>query len=191
MIARALALAAAVLVLTSSPVQSSAPAPTAANVVRPVQVSVVDETHGQWPGLRGALVGWNASPYVHLRLADACTPGVYCTVVRAGAYGLTSWGAQTLAPSAVAVTVVRLNLSYSYAGPDWSAAVACHELGHALGVDHPAKDADPVASGCIAGSSADRTTPTASADDLAALYRAYAGVTAQGWGAVYSAHPHA
>lgn len=185
-----LAVVAGAMLATSSPVQSEQPR-RAPGAVQPVQVTVVDDTRGQWPGLEDAVVGWNASPYVHLRLATACTPGTYCTVVRAAQYGATTWGARATPPTLYRAALVVLNTTYAYGGADWMAAAACHELGHALGVPHISDDAPAGQSGCIAGSDRAHGTITASDADLQALYAAWAGVRGEGWGAVYSAHPQA
>lgn len=176
--------------LTTAAVVTLTPHAAAPGAVRPaahpVQVSVVDHTHGQWAGLTAAVAGWNQSPYVHLTVTDTCQPGTYCAVVVAGYYGPTTWGAQTSAPTAYSGSIVQVNTytrPRSFPTTASQSAVLCHELGHVLGIPHPDRPATG-ARGCIAGADQNHVTPVASPADLYALARAAHGGPAQPWGAV-------
>lgn len=165
------------LASTDSAAAPAAPTPQATTAGQAVPVTVVDNASHAWAGVPEAIAGWNVSPLVNITLADACTPGAFCVVVdafdhRAQWAGLTTYLAPDLAHVQLDLAALEL-----YPTDADQASVVCHELGHVLGVEHPAPDAPDVA-GCIAAPDPGRTTAQASEADLAGLEHP------NGWGAL-------
>ena len=109
-------------------------------------VDVVDRTGWSWP-VRGAGRDWT-TPHVRYSYVPSCRAGMPCVVVREGAYGPTDWSGLTTATPGQMQTFagpVRIQLNDTYPmGAAEHRAVTCHELGHALGLDH-----DRRASSCL------------------------------------------
>jgi len=109
-------------------------------------VDVVDRTGWSWP-VRAASGDWR-TPHVHYSYVQSCRAGVPCVVVREGAYGPTNSSGLTTATAGQMQTFtgsVQIQLNDSYRmGAAERRAVSCHELGHALGLDH-----DSRASSCL------------------------------------------
>jgi hypothetical protein len=154
------------------------------------KITVVDHTAGTWPGVREVARAWGASRYLQVRVADSCKVRTYCVTVEAAEYGATPWHGQTM-PTGLTSATLQLNLSVP-ADATLQSAVMCHELGHAIGIAHPAEDADrPGVHGCIASTDPSLTVPLPSAADLAqarAIARADFTTmqgTPQQWGALW------
>lgn len=181
---------AGVLSLTGTTPQQPKPAASADRGPSPIAVAVVDQTHGQWAGIHKAVAAWDRSPYVRMTYADHCTAAAYCVILQAvDTQRETKWTGET--ENLTTHTVVRFNLANKairYPTVAGQTSVACHELGHALGVPHPTageRRFDPTAVGCITGADRNHTSPTASAGDLDKLARIARGLeVGQGSGAV-------
>ena len=109
-------------------------------------VDVVDSTGWSWP-VRAASGDWT-TPHVRYSYAPSCRAGVPCVEVHEGAYGPTGWSGLTTATSGQMQTFtgsvqIQLNDSYRMSAAE-RRAVTCHELGHALGLDH-----DPRTDSCL------------------------------------------
>lgn len=149
-------------------------------------VTVVDRTAGRWP-LADVVTAWSRSRYVDAKLAPRCLPWTYCVIVRAGYYGDTGWAGLTIYRTTLRAAV-KLNLT-AWGDARQRSAVWCHEMGHTLGIAHPAPTANrPGVHGCIASTDATLITPLPSRADLAQL-RAIRVGTPQGkpalWGALW------
>ncbi len=137
--------------LRAAPVRAVAPGGTGLHwLMRSGQhtlvVDVVDRTGWDWP-VRAASRDWTTA-HVRYRYVRSCGAGVPCVVVREGSYGPTDWSGSTDAfggqMQTFAGTVqIRLNDTYRMSATEHR-AVACHELGHALGLDHEGR-----ASSCL------------------------------------------
>ena len=113
---------------------------------RTLVVDVVDKTGDAWP-VQAASSGW-ATAHVRYAYVSSCRAGVPCVVVREGSYGRTGWNGMTTAVAGQMFTFtspvqIQLNDSYGLSASEHR-AVTCHELGHALGLDH-----DNRASSCL------------------------------------------
>ena len=113
---------------------------------RTLVVDVVDKTGDAWP-VQAASSGW-ATAHVRYAYVSSCRAGVPCVVVREGSYGRTGWNGLTTAVAGQMFTFtspvqIQLNDSYGLSASEHR-AVTCHELGHALGLDH-----DNRASSCL------------------------------------------
>ncbi len=106
--------------------------------------SAIGNTYGDAAedGIRAGVTAWNSTnaPYVYV---TGSTPSNGITV-NMGDYGATGWDGQTTTnwnSSTHAVTSATIYLSTHYLGSYlddeglWQ-ALACHEMGHALGLDH-------------------------------------------------------
>jgi hypothetical protein len=108
------------------------------------QVYFVDHTGWQWP-TDAAVYTWNQSYGIDSYYAWNGCPGyggTHCVHVWSGYYGTgagwsgnTTWYTNSDNSFADGQTVVYLNDSYSYTSTETRMTV-CHELGHALGLDH-------------------------------------------------------
>jgi predicted Zn-dependent protease len=87
-----------------------------------------------------------------------------------GYFGATGWNGETLASPGLMNTFaspVTVELNDSYAGSySQHLGTACHELGHALGLDHA-----PRQSSCMAASAGASTPDATDLNDLELLYR--------------------
>lgn len=137
------------------------------------QIYVKDTSGAGWPVGTTASI-WNNSPNIHItRTTTSCpTSGQHCVYSTSGNYGAVSWDGQT------SITYnsnrffyngesVKFNDYYgnSYS-PDQRRHVACHELGHVIGLDH-----NDVTSSCLyyRNSAAPATQPTS--DDFNLILR--------------------
>jgi hypothetical protein len=140
-------------------------------------LTVVDNTNGQWSGVRAAVRTWGAMPWVRMRPARTCddAPG-YCVVLDAYDHKDSGWMGLTT-PLTARVAHIQLNTSGDYAarfGTDQPAlrqAIVCHELAHALGIQHPLPTQGK--RGCMANSDHAHTAPGPTAADRR-LFRAAA-----------------
>ena len=101
-------------------------------------VDLVDETRAAWP-VRAASGRWKTA-HVRYTMTRACRSDRSCVIVREGVFGATGWDGLTSAiPGAMntftSPVIILLNDSYLLTGTI-RRAVVCHELGHALGLDH-------------------------------------------------------
>lgn len=104
-------------------------------------VEVVVTTSARWP-LRAASRQW-ATPHLRLEVVSSCQPAAPRVVVHEHSCGHTGWVGLTTATADQMSTfhspvLVQLNDSYGLTGSQYQ-AVACHELGHALGLDHTSR----------------------------------------------------
>lgn len=171
---------AAVMVATS-PAASDAPAKT---VPAPAQLErmepkayivIIDKTQGRWgDALDVAAMAWDRSPRVVVVFSGAPVPGAYNVFVSAYDHETSGWCglASYLDPSTMHI---QLNTSAKDSCPDtrdFRTAVAAHELGHALGIDHPGPDAKPGVSGVIAGTMENDPAVTPTEADWVAMREA-------------------
>lgn len=104
------------------------------------RVVVVDQTGGSWAGVARAAKSWDASEHVTVTVARKCDPAAYCVVFQHPAEYDRDW-LGWWQPVARHVSTVQLNLSHEGAGvPLAQRWVVCHELGHALGIEHERGD---------------------------------------------------
>lgn len=177
--------AAAVLTLTTAPDAGADTQPVATTqAMQPVRVTVVDNSQGAWLGVQDAIDAWNASPLVDITMADTCQPGTYCVWMDAADHGTSGWIGLTT-PLDAHHAHAQLNTS---ANPDRAqqTAVACHELGHVLGVDHPDGSQPADTRGCIAAPDPVNGTTVASDADRMELLRALN--SSDTWGALTLDH---
>ncbi|GAC1608814.1 MAG: hypothetical protein NVS3B26_07320 [Mycobacteriales bacterium] len=130
-------------------------------------VRVVDETGPAWP-VHAAARLWRTR-HVQMVAAQGCAGPGPCIVVREARFGRTGWTGRTRADrgdmsSFVSPVSIFLNDSYDEF-PRIRQAVACHELGHALGLAH-----DDSAASCLQRQAA---TPRPGVAALVALERLY------------------
>ncbi|MFC0625395.1 hypothetical protein [Kribbella deserti] len=102
------------------------------------QVYFLDHTSSAWP-VSASVTEWNKavgidSFYRYYTLG--CPSGVHCVDVYNGAYGTTGWyGLTTWTPGTQGPVTVKLNDSYTLTAAEHR-TIACHELGHALSLNH-------------------------------------------------------
>ena len=146
----------------------------------------VDDLDGQWQKpLTRAIRSWNRSPFVNLVVG---TPGT-CATVNEGielcgehAGATRSWigltGVWTCAEplgcdGLIDFANIEVNLDKSWS-PAKRVFVLCHELGHAIGLDHRAVSPGTTLPSCMTGSFAQSSSPyLADAQDLADLAAMY------------------
>lgn len=116
-----------------------------------LQIAVGDNVSAKWKSyLAGAAATWSADPVIDLTVTAGKTNPSSCGAVSgtiqvcSAAYGFNGWLGYTnvyLQNGYIVSAVVRWNESYfaaaKYNNTSWYSATACHELGHALGLDHP------------------------------------------------------
>lgn len=98
-------------------------------------VYVEDYTSSRWP-VREAARTWDASTDLSVRYGK-CRTGAVCVRVYEGWYGRNGHAADTIiaGSGALGSAVIRFNDSYRQNAHNRRQA-ACHEQGHALGLDH-------------------------------------------------------
>jgi hypothetical protein len=132
-------------------------------------VEFVDHTGWSWP-VHAAARNWSGGSDVGYVPVSQCTPGAPCVQVHEGYYGATGWNGETLASPGLMNTFaspVTVQLNDSYAGTySQHLGTACHELGHALGLDHASRQ-----SSCMAASGGASTPDGSDLGDLELLYR--------------------
>jgi hypothetical protein len=131
--------------------------------VEPIFVAYTEEEVGSWR-LDRAIDGWNASPAVNLVGVLECHPDYHlCVTVHTyraeGIETRPGWGDSAGVPIPVYAAGwylpgrIELNTAAWEDNPRARQAVACHELGHALGLDHHPGQ------GCMDTYAGDPTTP--------------------------------
>ena len=105
---------------------------------RDPQVYFLDHTSSAWP-VRAAVTVWNEAVGIdsyYRWFTDGCPSGRHCVDVYNGRYGDTGWYGRTRwDPGTQGPVTVQLNDSYPL-DADGRRTVTCHELGHALALDH-------------------------------------------------------
>lgn len=102
------------------------------------QVYFLDHTSSAWP-VTAAVNDWyravGIDAYYRWHTAG-CPSGRHCVHVYNGRYGRTGWyGLTTWSPGTQGPVTVKLNDSYSLTA-NQHRTIACHELGHALSLNH-------------------------------------------------------
>ncbi len=105
---------------------------------RDPQVYFLDHTSSAWP-VTAAVNDWyqavGIDAYYRWHTAG-CPGGTHCVHVYNGAYGATGWyGLTSWSPGTQGPVTVKLNDSYSLTA-NQHRTIACHELGHALSLNH-------------------------------------------------------
>jgi hypothetical protein len=102
------------------------------------QVYFLDSTTSAWPVV-ASVTEWNRATGIDSFWksgSSACPSGVHCVTVANGSYGSTGWYGQTSwTPNTQGPVSVKLNDSYTLTANEHR-TVACHELGHALALNH-------------------------------------------------------
>ncbi|WBQ08336.1 hypothetical protein [Kribbella sp. CA-293567] len=102
------------------------------------QVYFLDSTSSAWPVI-ASVTEWNRATGIDSFWksgSTACPTGVHCVTVANGAYGSTGWlGLTTWTPNTQGPVSVKLNDSYTLTAAE-RRTIACHELGHALSLNH-------------------------------------------------------
>lgn len=176
-------LAVAAFVAITSPGAADPPAKT---IAAPAQlerivptVTVIDNTRGQWgDALDKAMRAWDRSPRITFQASEVPVPGTYNVYVSARDHQDSGWcGLASYLDSAT--MHILLNLSEGCAGKrDQRIAIAAHELGHALGIDHPTEDAPKGITGVIAGTPGGEPAVVPTGADYAAMREAQRAATA-------------
>lgn len=170
-----------VVLVATSPGAADAPAktvPAPAQLERvdpPAQVAIIDNTRGRWgDALEVAVGAWDRSPRVNMWMSSGPVDGAYNVYVSAYDHEQSGWCglASFLDPSTMHI---QLNTSTKDACPDnrdFRISVAAHELGHALGIDHPGEDAPEGIKGVIAGTPGGEPAVVPTGADFAAMREA-------------------
>ena len=102
------------------------------------QIYFLDSSTSSWPVL-ASVTEWNRATGIDSFWrsgSTACPSGVHCVTVANGAYGTTGWlGLTTWTPNTQGPVSVKLNDSYTLTASE-RRTIACHELGHALSLNH-------------------------------------------------------
>jgi hypothetical protein len=102
------------------------------------QVYFLDSSSSAWPVV-ASVTEWNRATGIDSYWksgTSACPTGVHCVTVNNGAYGATGWlGLTSWTPNTQGPVSVKLNDSYSLTAAE-RRTIACHELGHALSLNH-------------------------------------------------------
>lgn len=102
------------------------------------QIYFLDSSTSAWPVV-ASVTEWNRATGIDSFWksgSSACPSGVHCVTVANGAYGATGWyGQTTWTPNTQGPVAVKLNDSYTLTANEHR-TVACHELGHALSLNH-------------------------------------------------------
>ena len=133
-----------------------------------LRVRVVDRSGPDWP-VHAAAFLWRTS-HVQLVPALSCGGPDPCVVVSEGRFGRNGWTGRTVASRGLmssfqSPVAIYLNDSYRLARPV-RLAVACHELGHALGLGH-----NNSATSCLHASAGFARPAPADLSALELLYR--------------------
>lgn len=151
----------------------SAPTTTASAMTKTPQVAIPSAPRGYatfaldapahaW-GIRRVARYWDRHvPAIRVYTTGGCSvhPSAYCITVSVQDYGETRWLAQTFP---YPVLNIELNSHWHYRHQ----AVACHEFGHALGLDHHA------GTGCVVSTDAQTALPSPA--EMAATQAWYGG----------------
>lgn len=163
-----------VVLVATSPGAADAPAktvPAPAQLERvdpPAQVAIIDNTRGRWgDALEVAVGAWDRSPRVNMWMSSGPVDGAYNVYVSAYDHKESGWCG--LASYLDRDTMhILLNTSCR----DHRTGIAAHELGHALGIDHPAEDAPRGIKGVIAGTPGAEPADVPTGADYAAMREA-------------------
>lgn len=174
------------VILAGAVVVGQGAAPAATKPGEPV-LTVVDNTGGQWYGVRAAAVAWSRTPYLRVRFAADCDKPTYCVVLDAWSHQRSGWmGLAT--PLTPRIAHVQLNTSAfeveyddTLTNDQLQQAIVCHELGHVIGLAHPAPATGP-RFGCLANSDHQHTTPHPTEADKVLLRAAAANPYTAAWG---------
>lgn len=103
------------------------------------QIYFLDHTSAAWP-VTSAVTTWHQAvgidSYYRWYTQGCPGGGTHCVHVYNGAYGATGWLGQTSwSPGTQGPVTVKLNDSYSLTANE-RRTIACHELGHALALNH-------------------------------------------------------
>lgn len=102
------------------------------------QVYFLDHTNSRWP-VTNAVADWYKAVGIdaYYRWYTAgCPSGRHCVNVYNGGYGASGWyGLTTWSPGTQGPVTVKLNDHYPLTANEHR-TIACHELGHALSLDH-------------------------------------------------------
>ena len=197
-ISNALLARAAVLCLGAGTMLAAATTATAATTVNPrswngytwartgnLSIQLVNNTSAKWtPYLNSAANAWSAAANIDYRVvagpaidATACSPSYGVIEVCSADYGKTGLIGMTNVYTSgghVVMGTVRwndyyANTSASYASDAWYANTSCHELGHALGLNHQDSVKTNVNSGSCLDSTSDPSGKKASTGGIADL----------------------
>ena len=133
---------------------------------RQLHVQVEDHTTSAWrPALVNVLKEWDASPYIRMELVSTCTVSPCVPVYNKPNSEMYPYaGLTTLAgPCDGHLCWAKVEVNDAVLGYENGYNVACHELGHALGLAH---NADGTPGPCRNGQALDRDYR-----DLASMYK--------------------